>query len=254
MSDPIEVWRATFPTQKPVLAMLHLGGDSPSDKLERALAEARQLADGGVDAVIVENYFGDHDDVRRVLEAVVSAGHDVKIGLNVLRAPEVAFGLASQFPVDFIQMDSVAGHLPEPEDADFAHQLSQWRSGFNGLLLGGVRFKYQPVLSGRSEQEDLLLGQERCDAIVVTGAGTGQETEMHKIRAFRAILGPEFPIIVGAGLTPANAREQLADADGAIVGSYLKDTYKDTGIVDPNHVRELIEAVSAVRNVDQAAG
>ena len=253
MNDSIARWHTVFPTRKPVLAMLHLGGDSSDEKLERALIEARQLAVGGVDAVIVENYFGDHDDVRRALEGVVAAGHDVKIGLNVLRAPEVAFELATQFPVDFIQMDSVAGHLPETEDTDFAQQLAQWRAGFSGMLLGGVRFKYQPVLSGRTEQEDLLLGRDRCDGIVVTGAGTGQETAIDKIRTFRSVLGPRTPLVVGAGLTPANAREQLADADGAIVGSYLKDTYKDTGVVDPEHVRELMEAVSVIRDVDQAA-
>lgn len=252
MNYPLARWQGVFLTLKPVLAMLHLGGDTPDERLERALVEARLLAQGGVDAVIVENYFGDHDDVRRALEAVVAEDLGVKIGLNVLRAPEVAFELAREFPVDFIQLDSIAGHLPADQDVAFAEQLAQWRAGFAGLVLGGVRFKYQPVLSGRTEQEDLLLGRERSDGIVVTGAGTGQETAIDKVQEFRAVLGPEFPVIVGAGLTPENVTEQFRLADGAIVGSYLKDTYRDTGVVDPAHIATLMDAVATARAPERA--
>ena len=32
--------------------------------------------------------------------------------------------------------------------------------------MGGVRFKYQPVNSGRSTEEDLKICMNRCDAIL----------------------------------------------------------------------------------------
>ncbi|MGO1809908.1 MAG: BtpA/SgcQ family protein [Canibacter sp.] len=248
MSDSLDRWNTIFPTQKPVLAMLHLGGDTREEKLTRAVKETQILSDCGVDAVIVENYFGDDIDVERALAAISSERPRVKVGLNVLRKTERAFALAQNYPVDFIQIDSVAGHLPPEEDADYAKQLAQWRAEFPGLILGGVRFKYQEVRSGRSEQEDLRLGAERCDAIVVTGAGTGQETEIDKTERFRQVLGHRFPLIIGAGLTAKNAREQLAHAEGAIVGSYLKDTYHDTGLVEPEHVRAFMAQVRLARN------
>lgn len=241
-------WRALFPTPKPVLAMLHLGGDDHADRLARARRETEVLADGGVDAVIVENYFGDTDDVRRVLEALAGSPKSAVIGLNVLRDHELAFALADEFPVGFVQIDSVAGHLEPDADAEYAARLAELRTASRALVFGGVRFKYQPVNSGRSEAEDLALGVQRSDAIVVTGDGTGIETELSKIERFRAALPASFPLIVGAGATDENVAAQLRCADGVIVGSFLKDTYRDTGVVDAEHVARFMRSVSRVRS------
>ncbi|PWJ88577.1 hypothetical protein C8D77_11044 [Mesorhizobium loti] len=238
----------TFATPKPILGMLHLTGATPAERLAIARREAEILLANGVDGVIVENYFGDKDDVRGVLEWLEARQPDAQVGLNVLRDHHLAFELARQFRVDFIQMDSVAGHLRPDEDADFAAELKELREGANALLLGGVRFKYQPVNSGRTEEEDLLLGMQRCDAFVVTSDATGQETDLEKVRRFRALTGGHFPLLIGAGLTAANAADQLALADGAIVGSFFKDSYVDTGIVDEDHVRELMGVVAGIRH------
>ena len=113
-------------------------------------------------------------------------------------------------------------------------------------VLGGVRFKYQPVLSGRSVEEDLRLGMERCDAIVVTGAGTGINTELDKIKAFRQVTG-SFPLVVGAGLTAETVREQLTYADGAIVGSWFKEEGKAVNPLDPQRVERFMGEVRALR-------
>lgn len=72
----------------------------------------------------------------------------------------------------------------------------------------------------------------RCDAIAVTGEGTGKTTPMEKIRQFRNIMG-DFPLVVGAGMTPDTCAEQFSVADAAIVGSYFKQGYLDDGYVEP---------------------
>lgn len=236
-----------FTTPKTILGMLHLTGSAAADRLDIACRETETLIANGVDGLIVENYFGDKDDVRNVLEWLERRNPAVLVGLNVLGDHHLAFDLAKQFRVDFIQMDSVAGHLPAQEDQDFADELLERRGQVSSLLFGGVRFKYQPVKSGRTEAEDLTIGKERCDAIVVTGDATGQVTDLDKVRRFRATTGDDFPLIIGAGLTAANAREQLLEADGAIVGSYFKDSYVDTGIVDGAHVTDLMKAVRGLR-------
>jgi len=236
-----------FPHRKPVFGMLHLGGQTPEERLARALTETWDMVAGGVDAVVVENYFGDPDDVRRLLEAFEKSAPGTVVGLNLLRDFRLGFDLLGRYDLSFLQIDSVCGHLPPEEDADYAAELAERRAATDALLFGGVRFKYQPVKSGRSEEEDIRLGMERADALVVTGEATGQGTDDEKILRFRAVTGPDYPLVVGAGMTAATAAGQMRIADGAIVGSYFKDSYKDTGIVDIAHVRELMEEVRKVR-------
>lgn len=239
--------KAVFPTVKPILGMLHLGGEDPADRLARAVDEAKVMAGEGCDGLVVENYFGDSDDVERVLERLVGLDLPARIGINVLRDNDRAFQLARRYPVAFIQIDSVCGHLPVDEDATFAANLALERASVQAPLLGGVRFKYQPVRSGRSEAEDLRLGAARCDALVVTSDATGQETDLAKIRRFRAATGGSVPLFVGAGMTEANAADQLAVADGAIVGSWLKEGHSDKGRLEPAYVARFMAAVRNAR-------
>jgi predicted TIM-barrel enzyme len=234
---------AFFDHARPVFAMLHLKGDTPAQRLDTAKREIDTLWSSGVDAVVVENYFGDTDDVVAVCDYLRSDAKGVVFGVNVLKDDWLAFSIANEFGARFVQLDSVAGHLPEGQDRDFAARLAEERAAFGAHVLGGVRFKYHPHLSGRSLEEDLLLGVARCDGIVVTGEGTGQETPLEKIEEFRRIVGADVSLVVGAGVTPRNCAEQLAVADAVIVGSYLKDTYADTGDVDENHVLEFVRAV-----------
>lgn len=237
----------TFPIAKPILGMLHLAGDGPAAKLAQAEEEARIMAGEGVDGLVVENYFGDADDVERVLDRLCGLGLPVRIGINVLRDDARAFALAARYPVAFIQVDSVAGHLPPEADGAFAETLAARRESVSALLLGGVRFKYQPVLSGRTEEEDVRIGASRCDGLVVTSDATGQPTDMDKVARFRAATGGTLPLLIGAGLTEVNAPAQLAHADGAVVGSWFKHDHKDSGRVEATHVARLMRVVRAIR-------
>jgi predicted TIM-barrel enzyme len=238
----------TFTTPKPILGMLHLAGEGPEAKRAQAEEEARIMAGEGVDGLVIENYFGDADDVERVLERLCGLDLGTQIGINVLRDNARAFALAKHYPVAFIQVDSVAGHLPPEADETFAADLAARRASVPALLLGGVRFKYQPVLSGRPEAEDVRIGAARCDGVVVTSDATGQPTDMEKVARFRAATGGTVPLLIGAGLTESNAAEQLAAADGAVVGSWFKHDHKDSGRVEPAHVARLMRAVRTIRN------
>jgi len=237
----------TFPVAKPILGMLHMGGDTPADRLARAVEEARIMAGEGIDGLVVENYFGDADDVERAVDQLLALRLDPRIGINVLRDNDRAFTLARKYPVDFIQIDSVCGHLTPDRDAAFALDLAADRASVPALLLGGVRFKYQPVQSGRTEEEDLRLGATRCDVMVVTSEATGQETDPAKIRRFREVSAGRVPILIGAGMTESNAALQLSLADGAIVGSWLKEGHIDKGRGVPSHVARFMAAVRAAR-------
>jgi len=237
-----------FKTVKPILGMIHLKGDNGEEKLSIAKREIDQLIENGIDAVIIENYFGSPEDVEEVLKYIFKERKDIIYGINILDNDQKGFELAIKYDAKFIQIDSVAGHLEIENDEIYNEFIQKMREQTNAFILGGVRFKYQPYLSGRSLEEDLKIGMSRCDGIVVTGTGTGIETNVDKIKEFRAIIGDEFPLIVGAGLTAENCSSQLELADGAIVGSYLKDNYKDNGNVSVEHVNYFISELQKFRD------
>lgn len=238
---------ASFGVSKPILAMLHLKGDDPRDVLARAMRETEILLTNGVDALVVENYFGSRADVEAVLATLAAETLPVPFGINVLDDGRASFALADTYGAAFVQMDSIAGHLPADQDPGFAQSVADLRASSSALLLGGVRFKYQPVLSGNPLDVDLQLASRRCDAVVVTGDKTGHETSPLKIAQFRYVLGPQFPLVVGAGVTADNCHEQLLHADAAIVGSSLKDTGEASGDISPTAVAQFMDAVRQVR-------
>lgn len=236
-----------FGNRKPVMGMLHLKANAEADMLTRAMEETRIYMECGVDALLVENYFGSTADCETVLAWLQAKHPNAVYGVNILGDYRKAFELSNRYGAKFIQIDSVCGHLCPEDDEAYALNLARMRRDCDAVVLGGVRFKYQPVKSGRTLEEDLQLGMQRCDAIVVTGEGTGMATPQQKVAQFREILG-DFPLIVGAGVTMDTIAESFAASDGAIVGSYFKEGHRDYGDVCAAHVREFIRKKQAVMN------
>lgn len=236
-----------FKNKKPIFGMLHLKGNNDEEVFERAKKEIDIYRENGIDAVIVENYYGNYYQMEKVLDYLnTSKFENLIYGVNCLNVDIMGFELANRYNASFVQFDSVAGHLKERDDYTYEAFINKYRKESKAFVLGGVRFKYQPYLSGRSLEEDLKIGMSRCDAIVVTQDATGQETSMEKIKEFRKIIG-DFPLVIGAGVTADNCIEQLSVGDAAIVGSYFKDTYKDSGDVDGTHVKKLLDTLKEIR-------
>lgn len=140
----------------------------------------------------------------------------------------------------------MCGHLKPDKDESYVAEIEALRRGSQAVLLGGVRFKYQPVRSGRSVAEDVLLGKERCDGIVVTGEGTGLATPIDKVMEFRSVAG-DFPLIIGAGVTLKSLRTDLPHCDGFIVGSWFKENHSAEGEVSEAYVREFMKEYRRIR-------
>ena len=235
-----------FKHKKPIMAMLHMKGDSFEDKVERAKREAKLYYDNGVDAVIAENYFGDYHVVEEVLKFLQAEYGDRVYGVNILNNFHRSYELSAMYGAKFMQVDSLAGHLPPHLDIPYGQMIDAYRALDTVQVLGGVRFKYQPYLSGRTLEEDMAIGLSRADGIVVTGLGTGMDTDDQKIKEFKTLTGDK-PLIVGAGMTPETVATKLSWGDGAIVGSYFKDTFQDTGDVDAEHIRTFMAEVNKLR-------
>ncbi|MDR0615377.1 MAG: hypothetical protein LBG29_01085 [Synergistaceae bacterium] len=227
--------------------MLHLKGDSRDDIFGRAVREIGIMERAGVDAVVVEDYFGDKDDVRRVLEYLHREHQGgIRYGVNVLDEFALSYELAAEHGASFMQVDSVSGHLRVEDDPAYGEMIASYRGKGGVLVLGGVRFKYQPYLSGRTLEDDIRIGMGRCDVLVVTGDGTGMETSPCKIREFRKIAGG-FPLFIGAGITLESCAEQMRLGDGAIVGSFFKADGDARNEIDPERVKSFMDEVRRVR-------
>ena len=224
MNNTRERFLQVFGTDKPIIGMLHLLGSDRDEVLKIAREETELMLAAGVTAVLVENYFGSSYDAEAVLQMLQKDYPGCIRGVNILgNSLRKSWELAEKYGAKFIQVDSICGHLkPETENRYF-QIADELKNKGDILILGGVRFKYQPVNSGRTLEEDLAIGRNHCDAIVVTGEGTGIETDIEKIRTFREYLG-DFPLVVGAGMTAENCAAQLALSDGGIVGSYFKQS------------------------------
>jgi predicted TIM-barrel enzyme len=240
-----------FPVKKPVIGMMHGRGRDDRHILDIAKQELELYQTGGVDGVLVENYFCSPQQTEMVLDYVAKNHGDIRYGINLLDDDARNFSLARDYECAFMQIDSVCGHVPPEEDEKLAAFLRRERESCGALLIGGVRFKYQPYLSGRSLEEDLRIGAERCDAIAVTGDYTGQETDVAKIQSFRALLGG-FPLVVAAGVTAGNIGRQLALCDACITGSYFKRNHDVKEELDPGNIAQFMDAVKKIREQKEA--
>ncbi|MDR0922257.1 MAG: photosystem I biogenesis protein BtpA [Lactobacillales bacterium] len=241
-----EDFLSLFNVQKPIIGVIHLKGETEEEIQERAKKEIQIYIDNGIDGILMENYYGNYYQLEEAIRYIKSLNLSIPIGVNVLNLDALGYHLANKYDLQFLQIDSVVGHVKPRDESSLQEFLDLNRIKSKAKLIGGVRFKYQPVLSEKTVEEDLKIATSRCDAIAVTENATGQETSMKKIELFRKEL-PDFPLIVAAGVTESNVKEQLAICDGAIVGSYFKDTRKDTGDICAKYVAEFMNKVKKER-------
>jgi predicted TIM-barrel enzyme len=111
------------------------------------------------------------------------------------------------------------------------------------MILADIQVKYATMLVDRSLAQSAALAAEKgADAIVVSGDATGEPPDIAAVRDAKKGAGAT-PVILGSGLDIDNAAEQLAVADGAIVGTSLKsDDYiaadKVAALVGAAHASE----------------
>lgn len=236
--------------KKAILGMIHLAGP---DAIDKAMEEIKIYEEEGLSGIIVENYHGGIEDVIKVLERLSMSPTTMSVGINILpNEYEAAFALCKRFPfIEFIQLDYVAGEY-KGVNHDYEVYLDNY-THITTKVYGGVWPKYYTPKEGSNLEADLINGIYSCDAIVVTGAGTGMETPLEKIKYFKEIIDKnrtlkvnETPLIIGAGLTPLNVRESLQFADGAIVGSAFKPNGRTHQMVDRGLVRVFMDEVKKI--------
>lgn len=246
-------FRDVFPRSKCIIAMLHVFAGPREQQIAQAQGDLEVIA-GLVDGAIVENYGWGYEDhnlassqtAQDLLQVIVTirGQASIPIGLNLLPNDyDQAITIAYTIGAPFIQLDHVTGEFVSYESVE-PRRFLETREDYSGaLVLGGIHPKYyvlrDPTVDIRDSARQAMA---LADAIVVTGNATGDPASLSDLRAVREVIG-DFPLIIGSGLTPENAAEQLAIADGAIVGTALKRR----GVVPGEPIgRSLVEALMAV--------
>jgi uncharacterized protein len=228
-----------------------------------ALADARTLEVAGVDALLVEN----HGDVPftsgRVDAATVAAmavtvaevRHAVAlpIGVNVLKSDGLsALAVAVATGASFIRVNVHVGAVVTDQGLvqSQAYETLRFRRllGADVKILADVQAKHGlPLAPFPLEQEARdCVSRGLADALVVSGAVTGQPTASSDLKRVRDAV-PEVPVLVGSGVTPETAADLLAVADALIVGTWIKRDGRLDNPVDVDRARRLVEAVRAGR-------
>ena len=84
------------------------------------------------------------------------------------------------------------------------------------------------------------------DAVLVSGAITGEAARMVDLEAVKRVL-PNTPVLANTGVKHDTVAEVLRVADGCIVGSALKLGGDTWAAVDPVRAKDFMDRVRAVR-------
>jgi hypothetical protein len=237
-----------FFDKKPIIGMVHLLSlpGSPnykgniSDIYQTAVDEALILEKAGVNALIVEN-FNDEPfliNTSDSLQTAVMAGvvRDIRNSVSLPLGVNVQFNnwqsemaIAHACGADFIRVevfvDTVISAMGMIEPC--APKLVRYKKILNSdvMIWADIQTKYtknvipQPITQSAEDAE-----KAQADAIIVTGTATGKETPLDDIIRVKEVVS--IPVLAGSGTTVQNVRDVLRAADGAIVGSALKEDGK----------------------------
>lgn len=233
--------------------------------LERATADVGALLEGGVDALVVENY-GDAPFFPRTvppetvaamalaLERAVALAGDVPVGVNVLRNDaRAALGLCAATGAGFLRVNVLAGvqatdqGLIEGRAAELLRERARLAPGC--LILADVHVKHSSPLGSETTAEAAADALERAlaDAVIVSGRGTGRAPSREVLAHVRRHVGQGGRVLVGSGLSDSNAEALLECADGALVGSSLERDGRAGGPVELERVRRVRRTFDGLR-------
>lgn len=257
--------------RKPVIAMIHVGAlpGTPASRASvreiaaHAAAECRLYREGGVHAIGVENM---HDvpylrggvgpeitaAMTIVAQAVKDAAGDLPVGIQILAgANHEALAVAHAASLDFVRVEAFAfAHVADEGFIDSsAASLLRFRRTIGAervQVWADVKKKH----SSHAITADVSIGATaaavefmRADAVIVSGAATGEEPDDADITDVRHHC--RLPLLLGSGISAENLERYYAQADGFIVGSFFKKDGRWSETVDPRRVERFMTAHSA---------
>ncbi len=228
--------------------------------IDQAVNDAITLEKAGMDAIIVENMgdgnFGVKLDIEQTcalaaVSAIVAQNVKIPIGIDAaMNDYETNFSIAKAVGAQFVRIpvfvDTVEffGGIINP----VAREALKFRKNLGAedvKILADIQVKHTHMVLTHVSIEDSAKTAEACgaDAIIVTGTHIGVETPIEIIQRVKKVTS--IPVIAGSGVKTNNIKEQLNIADGAIVGSSLKEGGKLSNPISLELCKDLIGALNA---------
>lgn len=245
-----------FPHSKPIIGMVHLlplpGSPDYKGSLEkiydRAIEEAKTLYKAGVDGLIVENFgdtpyrIGNPEAVQIAVMAgitrLIRDRVDIPIGVNVhFNAWKAEMAIAFACQANFVRVEVFVDTVVSPQGVinPCSAEIRRYRKSLSAndiYLFTDIHAKYtENILPKKLTQSAIEAVSAGAHALIVTGTKTGQETPLEDVTKVKEVVN--VPVLVGSGTTPKNVKDVLHTADGAIVGSALKEGGKASNRVSP---------------------
>jgi membrane complex biogenesis BtpA family protein len=251
-----------------LIGMVHVGPLPGSPRWEgsmerlvaAAVADARALVEGGMDAVLIENY-GDAPFTPGRVEPATVAGLAVvasevrravpqaPLGINVLKNDaRAALAVACAVGARFIRVNVHAGAVLADQGIVHSDAYGTLRDrrllGVDIAIFADVGGKHAVSLAPVDLEQHArdLTQRGLADGLVVSGTATGAATPIEDLKRVRSAV-PDVPLLVGSGVTPETAAELLSVADALIVGTALKRDGDVGAPVDVARVRRLVASV-----------
>lgn len=253
-----------FGTRKPVISMLHLAalpGDPGFDSaagisaiVDRAKRELGKLQEGGVDGVLISNefslpYLTKTEPITAITMARVigELQNDLEVpyGVNVLWDGRASIDLATATDAKFVREIFTGVYASDfglwdtnvGEVARHRHRIG----AANVKLLFNIVPESAKYLADRDLASIARSTVFACqpDALCVSGLTAGAPTDTQSLTIVKENAG-DTPVFVNTGVRASNVAEQLAVADGAVIGTYFKREGVFENEVDLSRVQELM--------------
>lgn len=235
------------PKKHAVIGMLHcppLPG-SPDhrqsvDQIHQfVMQDAKSLVEGGVDALMLENY-GDlpfypssvpHWTVAHMtaLARKIKKTFSLPLGINVLRNDGLsAIAIANASGAQFVRVNILTGARLTDQGiiSGQAHEILRLRKRIGAQsvkIFADIAVKYSSPLTDRTIKNEVeeTLHRSGAEGLIVSGEGTGKPVDLERLKQVKQ-LSEGKPVWIGSGTTEDNILAMAPYADGFIVGSAFK--------------------------------
>ncbi|MFL5761611.1 MAG: BtpA/SgcQ family protein [Thermomicrobiales bacterium] len=226
--------------------------------IDRASRDAWALAEGGVNALIVEN-FGDAPFKRNqvaphtvaamtlAVDAVMRETN-LPVGVNVLRNDgKSAVSIAAMTAASFVRINVYVGAAITDQGfiqgnaldvQELIHKL-----GTRIDVWADIDVKHATQVASRPLEDlaDDAISRGLARAVILTGTGTGNAVNIDELRRLRKNVARNR-LVVGSGVDDKSIAAIMGLADGVIVGTYFKFDGVVCNRVDIERVRKLVLA------------